>query len=249
MSLAKLRIAGTMLVTLPFIFSGTFADRPRVQNTYSLEEAINIASREKLLVLGIRFDKDDPNGGDNQCGRGARGDQFAVMGNWSREIKITPNLDPGGCGLSFAILDPSQAYAGYELMVTLAEDGGPKYGNACYVTQKNGTNKTPSGFSIERTRDEVRWTPTLHFDTHEHNWPVICKIEFKDVSSKSLPVAFEISYYPDGGTSTQCMNTASPEHPHSIYTAKPNGGHAVTLGLQTNGNTGACNVAFRLNSR
>ena len=208
------------------------------QTSYSLQEALGLATQHGLLALGIDFGNDNANGGKIQCQQGATGQRFAVMGNWLPEIVLTPNDDPGGCSIRFAILDPKQLFGGTKINVVMSKRGGGS-SPACYP------NISPR---IPVTQSVPGWSEALHFDTRD-SIPDTCALGFRIEAGTPASVQFEAYSYPDGATSSQCGNPAPKGAPHTIWVAAPSGGHALDVYVRTTNSTGSCRMGFRVTRR
>lgn len=181
------------------------------------ESAVTAAPAE----IGIRFNAD---GDAGQCG-GLAGQQWGVDPDFTRAIRFDTDNRSGGCQLSFGIFDPDNTLRGasisYGFRASAGGDGG-QCGNP-------GTHQMP----IQRFRT---FGPQVRVDTDGR--PGGCTLTFT-VSGRS-DVILEVRYFADGDGS-QCGNTLPSDQNHTAFAGSP-----VTIGLDTDGRSGGCQMQLRL---
>ncbi len=171
--------------------------------------------------IGIRF---NPDGDAGQCG-GLAGQQWAKDPDFTKAIRFDTDSRSGGCQLSFGIFDPDSTLRGvsisYGFRVTSGGDEG-QCGNP-------GTHQMP----IQRFRT---FGPQVRVDTDGRSGG--CDLTFT-VSGRS-DVILEVRYFADGDGS-QCGNPLPSDQNHTAFEGSP-----VTIGIDTDGRSGGCQMQLHL---
>lgn len=171
--------------------------------------------------MGIRF---FPNGDAGQCSGPTQ--QFEPSPNFTTPIRFDTDNRGGGCQFAFGIYDPDNALSG--LSATYSWQATPG-GDPNQCAGMRGT------FALPITPFQSFGTQLLD-DTD--NRPGGCNLTFA-VAGRS-DIGLNVEFYADGDAS-QCIN-ALPQG--QFYTVVP--GSPVTIGLDTDGRSGACLLALRV---
>lgn len=161
-----------------------------------------------------------PTGDPGQCGGPQQ--QWAPISNWTVPIRVDTDNRPGGCRLAFGVQDSDNSLAGLMLFFAWS---GPDAGQC----------GQPNSYSIPIS-------PSFSFSTSvlddTDNRPGGCNLSFF-VFGRS-DIGLDIQFWADGDAS-QCQGSLAPGQ---FYTAFQ--GNFITVGLDTDGRAGGCNLALRL---
>ncbi|NUP51614.1 MAG: hypothetical protein HOW97_30495 [Catenulispora sp.] len=173
-----------------------------------------------------------PNGSQGQCG-GSGSTQWTAAPNWTNPILIDTDNRDGGCIMSLGVFDPGNAVPGLSIQYTWEYTGG-SYPDQC---QNLNTGYTQGTFSAPVGPTE-NFGPAFLDDTDNRSG--YCNLTFT-VSGRT-DVALDIQFYPTPmAEAGQCRNVTSPGAYFSASTGSP-----VTIGLDTDGRGGGCELQLRL---
>ncbi|MDX3752457.1 hypothetical protein [Streptomyces sp. AK08-02] len=187
----------------------------------STAQAAESTTTAAVAEIGIRF---NPDGDAGQCG-GLAGEQWGRNPDFTRAIRFDTDNRSGGCQLSFGIFDPDNTLSGasvsYAFRATAGGDAG-QCGNP-------GTFQMP----IQRFKT---FGSQVRVDTDGR--PGGCNLTFA-VSGRS-DVILQVRYFADGDGG-QCVNSLPSDQNHTAFAGSP-----VTIGIDTDGRSGGCQMQLRL---
>jgi hypothetical protein len=172
-----------------------------------------------------------PNAASAQCGSPTIADDWAAAPNWTAPILIDTDNRVGGCELAFGVYDPSQDLNGISIQYSWGVSPGGDAGQC----DNPGTYPVPIS--------EIENFSTLVTDDSDNRagW---CSLTFTVSGALASGGQFglNIQFYPTPDADAGQCNGYLPEGDY--YTATP--GSPVTIGLDTDGRGGGCELSLRL---
>jgi hypothetical protein len=158
-------------------------------------------------------------------------EQWADLGTWTQAVRIDTDNRPGGCQVRFGVNDPFGDLAGlrlaYKWEVSAGGDGGQ-------CVSQSGS----SYVNIPVVPFDVFFARTFRMDTDSRSgW---CNLTFRIIGRAD--VALDILFEYDG-EHAQCVGSTDPGL-NQFRTVDST--HEQTIGIDTDGRAGGCQLSFRL---
>jgi hypothetical protein len=181
-----------------------------------------------------------PSGETHNC---TSGRYFAKLGEWIPfEILIDTSEDDGYCELAFGIYDPENLIAstGAGLTVHFYHGGAPT--REC---RNLGTRIVPIYplMTTDANSLPITWPPFIDDTDDSKEGVEWCNLAFQVTGNDSIEL--DIEYHPNGGVPIECMTAAATQQKPAVASFN----NMITIGLNTRGGPGGCQINFRLRKK